>query len=61
MKYRVSVTQRLKYSDTITGTFSNLAVVQQFIETIVNHFEEVEISIDVITKEEEEDDTAGAV
>ena len=56
MKYKVSVTQRLKYSDTITGTFSNLAIVQQFIETIVNHFEEVEISIDVITKEEEEDE-----
>lgn len=61
MKYKVSVTQRLKYNDTITGTFSSLAVVQQFIETIVNHFEEVEISIDVITKEEDEDDTAGAV
>lgn len=61
MKYKVSIMQRLKYNDTITGTFSSLAVVQQFIETIINHFEKVEISIDVITKEEAEDDTAGAV
>lgn len=61
MKYKVSVMQRLKYNDTITGTFSSLAVVQQFIETVINHFEKVEISIDVVTKEEDEDDTAGAI
>ena len=51
MKYRVSVTQKLKYSDTVTGTFTSLAVVQQFIETVIKHFEAVEVSIDVETEE----------
>ena len=55
MKYRVSVTQKLKYSDTVTGTFTSLAVVQQFIETVIKHFEAVEVSIDVVTEEAADD------
>ena len=55
MKYRVSVTQILKYCDTVTGTFTSLAVVQQFIETVIKHFEAVEVSIDVETEEAADD------
>lgn len=54
MKYNVTVKQTLKYQETITGTFTNLAVAQQFIETVINHFEEVSISIEVITEGEDE-------
>lgn len=61
MKYKVSVTQKMKYSDTITGDFTSLAVVQQFIETVIKHFEHVEISIYVVMDEKEVEDDAANV
>ncbi len=61
MKYKVSVTQKMKYSDTITGDFTSLAVAQQFIETVIKHFEQVEISIYVVMDEKEVEDDAANV
>lgn len=61
MKYKVSVTQKMKYNDTITGDFTSLAVVQQFIETVIKHFEQVEISIYVVMDEKEAEDDAANV
>lgn len=56
MKYIVTVKQCIKYTDTIRGEFTNLAVVQQFIEMMTKHFKKIEIGIDVVTEEEEEEE-----
>lgn len=52
MKYEITITQEVKYRDDIIGTFTNLAVAQQFIETVIRHFEKVSVSIRVITESE---------
>jgi len=54
MKYNVTIKQNIKYQETITGTFENLAVAQQFIEAVMKHFEEVSVTIEVETDEEPE-------
>lgn len=56
MKYIVTVIQNIKYTDRIKGKFTNLAVVQQFVEMVSKHFEKVSISIDVVTEDEQEED-----
>lgn len=61
MKFKVTITQNLKYHDTITGMFTSLVLVQQFIETVLNHFEAVSVSIDVITEEEDDEKDKEAV
>lgn len=53
MKYIVSVTQHIKYTDTITGTFASLTKAQEFIEMVMEHFDRVGISIDVETEDQE--------
>ena len=55
MKYNVTIQQNIKYQETITGTFENLAVAQQFIETVMKHFEEVSVTIEVVTEEAAEE------
>lgn len=54
MKYKVTITQQIKYSDQIIGIFDNLAEVQQFIETIMAHFEKVSVGIDVVAEKSED-------
>lgn len=54
MKYRVIVHQEMKYGETITGTFDNLEVAQSYIELTMKHFDNVRISIEVVTDEDEE-------
>lgn len=56
MKYRVTIVQDLKYRETIEGTFTSLAVVQQFIEMVMKHFEAIDITISIDTEEEEGND-----
>ena len=53
MKYRVTIVQDLKYRETIEGTFTSLAVVQQFIEMVMKHFEAIDITISIDTEEED--------
>ena len=53
MKYKVTITQQIKYGEQIVGIFDNLADVQQFIETVMEHFEKVSVGIDVIAEESE--------
>lgn len=52
MKYKVSINQQLKYTEVIEGIFDDLAEVQQFIETVMTHFENVSVSIDVVKENE---------
>ena len=59
MKYKVAVTQQIKYSDTLEGVFDSLVEVQQFIDTVMAHFEKISISIDVINESEESEDAEG--
>ena len=54
MKYKVIVHQNLKYSDNIVGYFDNLTEVQTFIETVLTHFENADVSIEVVVPKEEE-------
>lgn len=54
MKYIVTVHQEMKYGETITGTFDNLEVAQSYIELTMKHFDNVRISIEVVTDEDEE-------
>ena len=56
MKYKVIVHQNLKYSDNIVGYFDNLTEVQTFIETVLTHFENADVSIEVVVPKEEEED-----
>ena len=55
MKYNVTIRQNIKYQETLTGTFENLAVAQQFIETVMKHFDEVSVTIEVVTEEAAEE------
>lgn len=55
MKYNVTIRQNIKYQETLTGTFENLAVAQQFIEVVMKHFEEVSVTIEVVTEEAAEE------
>ena len=55
MKYNVTIRQSIKYQETLTGTFENLAVAQQFIETVMKHFDEVSVTIEVMTEEAAEE------
>lgn len=59
MKYKVTITQQIKYSDTLEGVFDNLVEVQQFIDAVMAHFEKISISIDVIDESEESEDAEG--
>lgn len=54
MKYKVTINQQLKYTEVVEGIFDDLAEVQQFIETVMKHFINVSVSIDVITEESED-------
>ena len=45
MKYEVSVVQRIKYSETITGEFDNMEEMQKFVDTIMGHFECVTVHV----------------
>lgn len=53
MKYRVIVHQEMKYGETITGTFDNLEIAESYIELTMKHFDNVRISIEVVTDDEE--------
>lgn len=55
MKYIITVRQELKYSETLQGTFDDLVEVQQFIETVMKHFEKVSIHIEIVTDDTEVD------
>ena len=50
MKYKVKITQRLEYGQDIIGTFQSLMEVQEFVETVFEHFENVRIEIEVVTE-----------
>lgn len=56
MKYRVTINQNLKYNETLIGEFDDLAGVQIFVKTIIDHFERVKVSIEVVTDEEGADE-----
>ncbi len=56
MKYEVTVTQEVRYTDRITGIFDNLVEVQQFIAMIMAHFEKVSASIELVIETEESED-----
>ena len=56
MKYIVTVIQEIKYTERITGEFTSLAVVQQFVEMVSKHFDKISIKIDVVTEYEQEAD-----
>ena len=56
MKYRIIIHQRIKYNDNLMGYFDDLAEAQKFIETVLKHFEKTDVSIEVITPGEEEDE-----
>lgn len=55
MKYVVTINQHIKYGETLIGEFDDLAEVQGFIETIIAHFEQVSVSIAVVTDEPDEE------
>ena len=53
MIYEVTINQRFKYNETIVGRFTDLAEVQQFVETVIAHFEKVELNIAVLRDEDQ--------
>ena len=55
MKYIVKINQKLQYNETLIGEFTNLAVVQQFVETVINHFENVSVNISIEMEEAQDD------
>ena len=55
MKYNVTIRQNIKYQETLVGTFENLAIAQQFIDMVLKHFEEISVTIDLVTEEEPEE------
>lgn len=56
MKYIITVKQELKYMETIMGIFGDLIEAQQFIETVMRHFEKVSIHIEIVTDDAEVDE-----
>ena len=53
MKYTVKITQRLKYDETLIGTFNEMMEIFAFIDLIIHHFDHVvKIEIEVSNDKE---------
>lgn len=54
MKYKVTISQSIKYTNDIVGYFHETETVgmYSFIDHVITHFENAEVSIERITDEE---------
>ena len=55
MKYKVIVHQNIKYSDNIIGYFDSFTDVSKFVETVLLHFSNADVSIEWVMQEEEDE------
>ena len=58
MKFKITITQDIKYGETIIGYFDALDwdKMYKFINAIVLHFEKTHVEIELIADEEEQDE-----
>lgn len=57
-KFTVKVTQELKYTEILVGTFDNMKAVDAFVTMVMEHFDKVsvDISVEIVTPEEEKEE-----
>lgn len=57
-KFTVNITQELKYTDRLIGTFDNMDEVNEFVTVVMKHFDKikVDISVEIVTPEDEKEE-----
>lgn len=57
-KFTVKVTQELKYTEILIGTFDNMGDVNDFVTMVMEHFDKVsvDISVEIVTPEDEKEE-----
>ena len=57
-KFTVTVTQELKYTEILVGTFDNMDEVNEFVTVVMKHFDKIkiDISVEIVTPEDEKEE-----
>ena len=57
-KFTVNITQEIKYTDRLIGTFDNMGDVNDFVTMVMEHFDKVSVAItvEIVTPEDEKEE-----
>lgn len=57
-KFTVNITQELKYTDRLIGTFDNMDEVNEFVTVVMKHFDKIkiDITVEIVTQEDEKEE-----
>ena len=57
-KFTVTITQELKYTDRLIGTFDNMDEVNEFVTVVMKHFDriKIDITVEIVTPEDEKEE-----